>query len=56
MDIIKRQNEYKVYLATETEKDKKAVESELKKVKVELEKVYKINSISEQLDKVEDKA
>ena len=56
MEIIKRQNEYKVFLAQDTEKDKVRVEKELMETKGELQQALKINSISEQLAKVEDKA
>ncbi len=56
MNTIRRQNEYKVFLADEVEKDKRALEQEKKAISSELSNLRKINSIAEQLAKVENKA
>ena len=56
MDILKRQNEYKVYLADSTEKEKRQIEQEKQVVESELNDLRKINSIVETLAKVENKA
>ena len=56
MTILRRQNEYKVFLADSVEKDKRIVEAEKQSYKEALEKLRKINSIVETLAKVENKA
>lgn len=56
MDTLKRQNEYKVYLADSVEKDKQEIEQEKLALENELESLRKINSIVETLAKVENKA
>ena len=56
MEILRRQNEFKVFLADEVEKDKKEVEAERQKISTELQNLRKVNSIAEQLAKVENKA
>ena len=56
MDTLRKQNDYKVFLADQVEKDKKHLEKDKQKVTNELENLRKINSIVETLAKVENKA
>ena len=56
MDIIKRQNAYKVHLADSVEKEKQEIEREKDELVAELANLRKINSIACQLAKVENKA
>ena len=56
MDTLRRQNEYKVYVADSVEKDKRILEQEKQEISTQLENLRSINSIVETLAKVENKA
>jgi len=56
MNTLRTQNEYKVFLADSVEKDKRFLEQEKHNLISELANLRKINSIAEQLAKVENKA
>ena len=56
MDILRRQNEYKVFLADSAEKDNKELEKEKHGLQEDLDNLRNINSIVDKLAKVENKA